>query len=190
MVYIFFLFDTVKPLVNSQGWFICFKNSEQHAVLIGDKRLPETLFFLCVWWNQLLPLQLNPLLLPVSVSDTLFGFMPKHQSAATPPDFLLMALIFKTGCRLGEGCVFTALSQISAVPNLISHSIAQVSLLSICTNAKTNNDDTFLHMCALFARTIPWGQTHDQQMGAGCFGWMACLWVGARVLFVSPWICN
>lgn len=185
MVYIFFLFDTVKPPVNSQHWFICFKNNKQHTAPVGDKRLPVTLFSLCVCvWNQLLLLQLNPLSLLVSASDTLFGFMPKRQSAV-PPDFLLMAFILKAGCRFEDACiVFTVLDKISAVLNLMSHSIAQVSLLkhthreTRAARARTRKNNTFVHVLH-FERTIPWGQTHDQQMGAGCFGWVVCLCAGA-----------
>lgn len=107
MVYIFFLFDAVKPPVNSPGWFTCFKNNVQHTALIGDKRLPETLFFLsvCVKETNFCLFSLIPLSLPVSVSDTLFGFVPNYQSAVSP-DFLLVALVLKTGCRLGDVCMY------------------------------------------------------------------------------------
>lgn len=44
MVYIFFLFATVKPPVNSPGWFTCSENNVRHTALIGDERLQERLF--------------------------------------------------------------------------------------------------------------------------------------------------
>lgn len=54
---------------------------------------------------------------------------------------------------------------------------AQVSLLK---HADTKTTHLCIYMYSLLDRTIPRGQTHDQQMGVGCFGRVACLCVGAR----------
>lgn len=87
MVYIFFLLDTIKSPVNSSGWFICFKNNKNQAARVIKRHFFFFLLFssfcVCVWKEQLLPLQFNPLVLPLSVFDTLFGFMPERPSAVS-----------------------------------------------------------------------------------------------------------
>lgn len=108
MVHIFFLFATVKPPVNSWGWFTFFKNNVQHIALIGDKQLPES-FGVCVrvsvWRrNQLLPL--NPPVPPHSAFDTLFGCMPKYQSAGSL-ESMLMVLVFRTDWTFDDVGTYT-----------------------------------------------------------------------------------
>lgn len=105
MVYIVVLFDTVKPLVNSPGCFVSLKSSSTLCLLETSDYKGHVIPSVSVIGNQLLPPQLNPLSLLVSVFDTLFGFMPKCRSAASP-DVLLTALTPKKGCRFG-GCIYS-----------------------------------------------------------------------------------
>lgn len=44
--------------------------------------------------------------------------------------------------------------------------------------------DTSTYVLLPFGRTVSRGQTHDQQMGVGCFGRVACLCVGARASYL------
>lgn len=146
------------------------------------------------WTQQLLPLQLNPSSPPVSVFDTLFGLMPKLQSAPSP-DFIFyffacLVHILKTGCKF-KMCVsyyyFLTISQMFAALKLLCGCITQVSLLQT-----GEYEARHFHICvALFWKNS--FSRADTRPADGCWVfWPSGVFVcwSKSVLFVLPWICN
>ena len=180
MVYIFFLFATVKPPVNSPGWFTCLENNVRHTALIEDEWLQERLFV------SVKPTSASsawsPPPRPFSASDTLFGLEPKCRSAASP-DFLLMALVRTTVC-IFRGCVCVCVCVCLFVLFCVS-SAAPKSHTHLC------KDDTCPHTCAPLKKDN--SSSADTRPADGCWVlWLRGVFVcwGRRILFVSPWICN
>lgn len=121
----------------------------------------------CVWRNQLLPLYPNP---PVPSRVCLchcFWIHAKVPICCVSRFYLVTVPLFKTGCT------FEDLSIVFFCFVLLNHCTYAIYLNT--QQIQRQHISTYV-----FERTIRWVRTHDQQMGAACFGWGACLCVGAR----------
>lgn len=168
MVYIFFLFATVKPPVNSPGWFTCSENNVRHTALIGDERLQERLF-VSVKPTSASSARPPPLSVPSRVCLRHFVWTRAKvpiccvsrfsaHGACTHDSLHISMCVCVCVCRFLQNYLRS-----SAAPK--SHTYAKTTHVRIRVRRS--------------GRTIPRVQTHAQQMGAGCFGSVVCLCVEA-----------